>query len=202
LTDFTRATSAVLLARANAVYAGLNENPAYSNLPIPLTELRQAIDNYSAAEAAALDGGAMAKAHKNDMGDALTKMLRRLARHVEDHCNGDPTTLLSSGFQVATVTRTRTQPLSESIRRIEYGASGEFVVSLVAVPGVASYELRWAPVASGGTPGAWSSVLAAKSRPPISVAGLTPGASYMFQVRAVSGSGTTDWSDPITRVCA
>ena len=56
LLDFVRTTPANLLARANAVYAGLNGNPAYTRLPVDLSEFRAEIDGYAAAIAEALDG--------------------------------------------------------------------------------------------------------------------------------------------------
>jgi len=30
---------------------------------------------------------------------------------------------------------------------------------------------------------------------------LNPGTAYVFQARALTDSGFTDWSDPITRIC-
>jgi chitodextrinase len=37
----------------------------------------------------------------------------------------------------------------------------------------------------------------------MSVNGLTPGTTYVFQVRAVGGStGYSDWSNPVSRMCA
>jgi hypothetical protein len=35
---------------------------------------------------------------------------------------------------------------------------------------------------------------------PTIVSGLTPGTTYVFQVRATTKSGYSDWSDPITRM--
>src|SRR5262245_61531013 len=96
LLDLTRMTAAVFLARANAVYAGLNLNPAYPNPPIPLPVLRTAIDDYAAAITAALDGGAKAIAQRNALGETLYRMLRKLAHYVEANCGDDLPTLLSS----------------------------------------------------------------------------------------------------------
>jgi hypothetical protein len=36
---------------------------------------------------------------------------------------------------------------------------------------------------------------------PIVLTGLTPGATYFFQVRALLQDGFTDWSDPVTFIC-
>ena len=201
LLDLTRTTAADFLARANAVYAGLNLNPAYPDPPVSMPVLRTAIDEYSAAVTAALDGGAKAKAQRNTLGETLRRMLRKLAHYVEANCNDDMTTFLSSGFQAVTAARTRTQPVSESIRKIEPGpTSGQVLVALVAVPGAVSYELRWAQVASGGSPGEWTSQpIATVRRSPVT--SLTPGATYAFQARALTPSGLTNWSDSVTRIC-
>ena len=202
LLDFSRTAAAEFLARANAVYAGLNLNPAYPNQPVPMPEFRTAIDDYTAAITEALDGGAKAIAQRNASGETLRRILRQLAHYVEANCKDDITTLLSSGFQVGSPARTRALPVSESIRKIVPGAtSGEVVVALVAVSGAVSYELRWAPLVSGGSLGEWTNQAVAQIRPPTSVAGLTPGTTYVFQARALTRSGFTDWSESVTRTC-
>ena len=200
LLDLSRLTVAELLARANAVYAGLNLNPAYPNPPIPLSDFRTAIDDFSAALTAALDGGAKAIAHRNAVGEKLRVILRRLAHYVEANCNGDMTTFLSSGFRAVSNARTRARPLSEAIRTIASGPnSGEFLIGIVKVPDAVSYELRWAPV-SDSTVGEWITQPVAQTRPPTLVKGLTPGASYAFQARALTRSGLTDWSASVARI--
>jgi hypothetical protein len=202
LLDLTRMAAADLLARANAIYAGLNLNPAYPNPPIPMHELRLAIDDYSAAITAALDGGAKAIAQRNASGEALSRMLRKLAHYVEANCNGDMTTFLSSGFQPKITARARAHTVSESIRKVAPGpATGQAVVTLVKVPDAVSYELRWAAIASGGSPGDWTNQPVPSTRA-FTVTGLTPGTTYTFQARAVTRySGLTDWSESVTRIC-
>src|SRR5213082_1937302 len=125
----SKLTAADLVARCNAVYAGLNLNPAYPNPPIPLPEFRMAIDDYSAALSAALDGGAKAIAQRNTTSETVRRMLRKLAHYVEANCKDDMTTFLSSGFQAVNNARTRPNPASESIRKIGPGTlPGEAVV--------------------------------------------------------------------------
>ena len=93
--------------------------------------------------------------------------------------------------------------MSESIRKIEPGTiSGEVVVGVLAVPGAVSYELRWAPIVSGGTPGTWTNLPVARIRPQTSLAGLTPGTACVFQARALTRSGLTGWSESVTRTCS
>ncbi len=195
-------TAVDFLARANAVHAGLNLNPAYPNPPIPMPVFRTAIDDYTAAISAALDGGAKAIAHRDALAETLGRMVRQLAHYVEANCKDDMTTFLASGFEAVSTARTKTHSASEFIRKIVAGAtSGEVQVVLVADPEAVSYELRWAPLTSGGTPGTWTNLPVAQTRPPTSVSGLTAGTTYVFQARALTRSGLTDWSDSLTRTC-
>jgi hypothetical protein len=197
-----RMTAANLLTLANAVYAGMNANPAYPNPPVAMPAFSTAISTYSAAVTAALDGGAKAVAQRNELGVALGNMLRQLANYVEANSNGNMTTFLSSGFQAVSSTRTKAQPVSEYIRKIVSGATtGQLAVTLVAIPGAVSYELRWASVPAGGAPGAWTSQPVPLTRPETAIVSLTPGTTYIFQARALTRSGMTDWSESVTRIC-
>jgi len=203
LLDLSRMTVADLLARASAVYAGLNGNPAYPHPPVPMPVFRLAIDDYSAALTAALDGGAKANAQRKAAAETLCRMLRQLAHYVEANCNDDLTTFLSSGFPPATAARTKALPLSESIRKIAFGPSaGQALVTVVKVPSAVSYELRWAAVGAGGSPGEWTNHPVPSTRP-ATLSGLTPGTTYAFQARALTrSSGYTAWGESVTRICA
>ena len=200
--SFTKTTPADILSRANAVYAGLQGNPAYPNPPIDLSVLKAAIDGYSSCIAEALDGGKKAIAQRNHQGAAVIKMLRQLGHFVEASCRDDMTIFRSSGFEAVSTSRAAVQRLSKTVRKIGPGDNtGQLRVSIAAVPSAFSYELRWAPAGDGKMPDAWTSRPLASTRPPALIESLTPGTAYFFQVRAVTASGYTDWSDPVTRIC-
>ena len=92
--------------------------------------------------------------------------------------------------------------MSQFIRKIDQGKiSGLLLVTIAAVLGALTYELRWAPVGTGGVPGTWTNQTVGKTRPATPIAGLTPGTTYAFQVRSFSNSGHSDWSDSVTRMC-
>jgi hypothetical protein len=58
-----------------------------------------------------------------------------------------------------------------------------------------------AAMGSGNVPGSWQSVgLFSSSR--ITIQDLVPGSTYAFQVRAIGSTGRTDWSNPVSRMCA
>jgi Fibronectin type III domain len=200
---FPRLPPKDLLASATAIYTGTNGNPAYPNPPVDRAGLKADIDHFSSAITAAQDGGKKAIVERNRLAEVLIKKLRKLGKYVEISCNDDMKTFLSSGFEAASVARPSAQGLSDSIRSIKAGPnSGQFLVSIAAVPGAHSYEVRCGVVGAGGAlPGAWTSQPAGKTRPPALITGLTPGANYAIQVRAVTKAGYTDWSDPLTRIC-
>jgi hypothetical protein len=199
----TRAVAGNVLQRANAVLAGIfTATTEYPNPPVDMATLKSNVDTLSSDITAALDGGQKAIAERNHQVQVVNKLLRQLAHYAEANCKDDMTTFLKSGFEAVSTTKSPSQPLSQFIRKIDQGPnSGQLLVTIVAVPGASSYELRWAPLGTGGTPGPWTNQLLNKTRPPMSITGLTPGTTYIFQVRSFSDSGFSDWSDSVTRMC-
>jgi hypothetical protein len=199
---FTKLSDADLLARANAVHAGMARNPAYPNSPVDLATFKAAINNYAAAITAALDGSKKAIADREKQRDQLIAMLRQLGHYVEAACNDDMTVLLSSGFEAASWTRTPPQPLAQpSIVRVDQGNTGQLLVNIKTVPRARSYELRYAALENGGTPGAWTTTILVAAKQAAPIHNLTPGTIYSFQVRAINKLGYTDWSVPVSRMC-
>ena len=108
---------------------------------------------------------------------------------------------LSSGFKAQSSTKTAAATSSDSIRYIKPGPnSGQAQIKLVTVPIAGSYEVRWAPVPAGGVPTAWTTQPILNVRSATVVSGLTPGANYAFQARAIIPSGYTDWSDSVMQM--
>lgn len=120
----------------------------------------------------------------NKLKEDVAKMMRQLGHWVEANCQEDLGILRSSGFQAASTTRVAQGPLSQPvILKAQNGSiSGQIVLQVSPLPRARSYELRYATNGADGKPGAWT-MLPPSSRN-ISVTGLTPGVSYLFQVRA------------------
>jgi hypothetical protein len=81
-------------------------NPAFPNPPVDLKAVQAAVDELNTATAAQVQGGTAATAFKNTKREAVNTLLRKLAHYVHDNCGNDPAVLLSSGFQLATGSRT------------------------------------------------------------------------------------------------
>jgi hypothetical protein len=203
LLDFVRIAPAKRVTRANAVYTGMKGNPKYPNPPVPLVELKGLNDNYTnAISAADSDGGRNAIALRDQLGEKIVQMLRKLAHYVEAVSEGEMDTFLSSGFSPAPSSRTKTLPLSDAIRYIRPGPnSGTMILSLMAQADAFSYEVRWCIPNADGTPGEFSSRPVATVRPASVITDLIAGKTYLFQVRTVTKAGHTDWSQPVTRMC-
>src|SRR6476620_11712086 len=95
---FTGESDANLVSRLNAVHDGMSNNPAYLNPPIDMPGFKSAIDAYSAAVAAALDGGKSAITERDKRRADMIIMLRQLGHYVEVACKGDMSAFVSSGF--------------------------------------------------------------------------------------------------------
>jgi len=201
LEDYGGVSNEAVLSRGTTVYTGLNGNSNFPSPPVTPADLKAALDSYSVLIVESRDGSKKVIAEMKKQREAVVKMLRLLGRYVEVTCKNDMAIFKTSGFEPASNTKVTPQPLSEKIRKIEHGANGgQIVVRLSSVPKAFSYELRYA-VAVNGRPGAWTIQPVGGVKAPVTVDGLTPGATYVFQARALVKSGYTDWSDSLTFIC-
>ena len=202
LTGFKKLNESQLVATASSVIKGMTNNPAFATPPVDLAAVQTVIDELNAAIAAQVDGGPSSTVTKNQKRDALTGLLRKLAHHVQAHCNDDLRVLLSSGFQAA-ATRGSRSPLDKpSILAVHNGHTNQLVVRLAKVSRAKSYELRTAPLTGGSNVGPWQPGGVFTNSRSMTIPGLTSGLSYAVQARAVGGStGFSDWSDSVTHMC-
>jgi Fibronectin type III domain len=203
--NFRTMTPDVVFTTANGVITGVYNNPGFAGAPAPPVDqptLQAANNALAAANSAAANGGKKELEQQKKDKEVVVKILVQLAHWAETNCKDDMTTFLSSGFHAVTTAKTKTPPVSEAIRKIAFGSvSGSVVLTLVKFKGAASYELRWASVAPGtANPTTWSSQPVANSKTPVTVSNLTPGTIYVFQARAVTATGYSDWSQPVTKM--
>jgi hypothetical protein len=192
-----------LVTTGCAIIKGLTGNAAFPAPTVDLKTVQAAVDDLSAALATQAHGGAAATAEKNNKRAALVALLRKLKHYVEDNCGNDAAVLLSSGFQAAVATRTREPLGNPSILGIDRGNCGVLVLKVTPIARARCYELQSATLGAGNAPGPWQSLGLFTNSRSMTVAGLAPGTTYSFQVRAVGGSsGYSDWSNPVSRMAA
>jgi len=192
-----------LIITAGAVITGLTNNPAFPAPTVDLKTVQAAADDLKDALTAQPHGGAAATAEKNNKQEALIVLLRKLKHYVEDSCGNDIAVLLSSGFQAAATTRNHSPVANPSILSVDPGNSAELALKVTPIARAKCYEVRSAAVGAGNAPGPWQTAGLFTSSRSMRISGLTPGTTYVFQVRAVGGSaGHSDWSNPVSRMCA
>ena len=202
--SFSRYTDQQLATLAAAVIKGMAGNKAFPNPTVDLTAAQTALDDYNAALAANIHGGADSTATKNNKRDVLTDFLEKLGHYVQAHCNNDLETLLSSGFPALPPrngTPLTAPPAKPSILSVDNRNTTELVVKAGRVAHGQFYEIRTARVDAGGATGPWQQNGFFSNSRSMLINGLTPGTSYTFQVRAMGRAGFSDWSDSVSHVC-
>jgi hypothetical protein len=191
-----------LLKRLDAICVGLTGNSAFTNLPVDIGAFKAAVDSYHVLTTDALDGGKKAVSAKRKQRAVVIQMATQLGHYVEAACNNDFATFTTSGFVAVSNMRTLPQPLAPAaIKWVDRGpTSGSILVKVTGLRGALTYDLRYALFSAGGTPGSWIS-LTLTSPKTVTLNNLTPGATYVFQVRALGKLGCTDWSDSTTFIC-
>jgi len=201
-------TAQVVLNTSLNVYNNFFSSPFFvaAGVPAPPVDqatLKAANDTLQSAVAAAAGGGKQAVTAKNHAKDAVVTLLDQLATHVSVNSKGDMNAFMSSGFTPRSTAKSKTPPVSETIKKIASGPnSGEMEFTLMKYPGAVAYELHWGtPGAGGALPTTWTSTTVTAVRTPVTVKNLTPGTTYVFQARALlTGGGYSDYGDPIARI--
>jgi hypothetical protein len=200
---FRKQSAEQIATMAGTVVIGLTNNPAFPAPTVDLKAVQAAADDLKAALAAQVQGGPAATAEKNNKREALIVLLRKLKHYVEDNCGNDLAVLLSSGFQSVATNRNRAPLANPSIIGVDCGNSTELVLKVTPIARAKCYEVRSAAVGAGNVPGPSQTAGLFTSSQSMTIAGLVPGTTYVFQVRAIGGStGYSDWSNPVSRMCA
>ena len=120
-------------------------NKAFPNPPADLAAVQAALDGYSAALAATVQGGTTATAAKNNKRDVLTEPLEKLAHYVQTHCSNDREILLSSGFPAIAPRSASSPPAKPSILSVDSGNTTQLVVKAAGVGHARCYPVHPAP---------------------------------------------------------
>lgn len=156
-------------------------------------DLISANDAYVAAQGAVQNLLAVRK----DAIDAWNAALNVLASFTGSATQGDPTAILSTGFDVRG-TGSPPQPVAapDGIKVMLNGTPGNTKLSWTPVHGAASYLVEMSPDPATDT--SWVQV-ATPTKARCEVGGSDPGKVYWFRIAAVSASGTGPWSGQMIR---
>jgi hypothetical protein len=201
LLGFATASDHALEETATSVLSKLYDEPIFANPPVSKQELQAALTAFSLAIAAALHGGPVETADKNNKRDTLIRLLRKLASFVQERHGNDLAVLLSSGFEAVSTNRASVQLAQPTIKDILNGMTCQLIVRVSPVANAKCYEVRYALIAPGGALGPWQGGGLHTTSRSMPIGHLTPGGNYQFQVRAIGGiTGYSDWSDPVSHM--
>ena len=196
---FAKARDRSLEETATAVSGSLYGNPAYPAPPVTKAALDAAKTAFDTAIAAAMMGGPVATADKNNQRAALITLLRQLAGYVQASHHDDLAVLLSSGFHAVSTNRAPAATIAPPrFRDILNGGTGQIILRVVAMKNIRVFQVRYAVVGPNGALGPHLDGGLHNDSRALIIGGLTPGTSYLFQVKAVAGAKKeSDWSDPM-----
>ena len=180
------------------IISSLTDNTAYPTPAPTLAVVQTALTTFSAAMAAAADGGKTLTAGKNAARAALTVQLRKLASYVHAACDGDMKKLLSSGFPVQKPVRqpVGVLPAPSGLGVSNGGRSGEITTWATPVKGAGIYNWRLALASAPDAPVQTAQTTAASNI----FDGLTPGLEYTVKVNAIGSAGPSNWTDPVNQI--
>jgi hypothetical protein len=188
----TASPDPVLVTDVTTIVTSLTTNPNYATPSPALALITTANSAFSAAIAAAADGGKQATSDKYAKRAELVSLMRQLANYVQGACLNDMTKLLSSGFPVQKPDRSPASiPVTPIAPKVAQGLTGQAVP--VTKPVDFTYIYNWR-VALASKPDDFvqhGQSTAART----TFEGLTPGQAYVFQCNAVGTAGTSDWSN-------
>jgi hypothetical protein len=205
LLGFAAASDHALEETGQSVHDHLYVGPglaAFPDPPVTAVQLGASLADFSESIAAATAGGPADTAMKENKREILIGQLRQLAGYVQSLHGNDLAKLLESGF-AAVSTNSASSPLETPvIRRIDNVVSGQLIPSVTRVKNARVYEVRYFLLDANGTPGPVQNGGLHSSSRALPVTGLTPGALYQIQVRAIGGStGYSEWSLAVTQRC-
>ncbi|MGN6554412.1 MAG: hypothetical protein ACTHLW_11915 [Verrucomicrobiota bacterium] len=193
---FTRLSDGALPPFTTNVLNSFTGNPKFPTPPFPLPEFDAAISDFVLKLAAAEDGTRRDTVEKNNARQVLKTKTKQLAAYVQSLAGEDLAMLLSSGFEPVSTNRAQFPLEKPIIETVENSASTQLALRLKPVDTARAFEVR---ISIGD--GSWQGVGVFTQARRIVLTGLTPGAVYSIQVRAIGGStGASEWSDAVSHM--
>ncbi len=168
----------------------------FQELDVPLATINQIVNDFEVAILASKDGAHSAISERNDKEKIADDLFRVLVIYVNKVANGDETIIIKSGFHVSK----QPTPFQKAEIAVNNGQhSGDVIVVLKAVLGAVAYKVQYKKVNPVGEINEWIEV-DIMTLSTCKIANLIPGSTYQFRYASISSAGTSDFSEPVTKI--
>lgn len=175
----------------------LDGHSLFTNLPVPLADLKTEVDLYISRWQKASRGGSLVEiAEKNDVKKVVCEMLSKIAFYVNEVSNGMRSALLSSGLILeADPISTPVPPKVTNAFLIDGQQQNQFKVIFDKAPKALLYEYQISDQDDElGNP-IWGESYRTGSMRGNVFAPVVSDVTYKLRVRAINKKGAGDWSD-------
>jgi hypothetical protein len=192
LRDYSSKTDGQLGDFGLHIATSLTGNANFTTPPMPPAALTTQANGFNTS-VAALNGTQANTITKNNLRTSLLGSLDQLATYVELTANGDAGKIVSSGFTLASTTRTPQVPGPSGILSVTNVASGKLALELSVADNAWAYIVEYTALPNG------AKLTATFTNPrDVTLTGLTPGTMYSFRVQVMgSGNQASEWSDTV-----
>jgi hypothetical protein len=201
--NFSNIKDAALTVKFRGIGSKMKTNiKLFPQTPVDLDDFLALNDEYNQAIIVAADGSKKAISQRNKLREQATKKATLLGHYVGYVAGNDLEKVYAAGFEPASKYRLLPKPLPKTVigKVVRGPNSGTAFVYITPIPRsngkVIYYEMGYT-ARNGAEIGELTVIPTTIARFPILVKNLTPGTTYIFQVRAANKVGFNDWSDPL-----
>ena len=188
---YTKLPDLGLIAFLQANIICLTGNAAFTSLAALLAELVTALAAFEAAVAAmAQNNSPLLTAQRDEARETLLDTARKIASVVQSIALNSLSTLLSSGFINTPPPSAPVQLPAPTIQSLANYGTTKALMRVIPLTNARSYE--WQLSTDNGV--TWVNGVTSLQARRIILTGLVPGTAYLVQVRAIGGTGASDWS--------
>ncbi|MBP1641129.1 MAG: hypothetical protein H6Q17_2712 [Bacteroidetes bacterium] len=196
LLSFIKLAVASKIAFYRNVVTKMTGNAAIPTTDVPLTEATAVTDGLEKAQIAAQDGSHTAIALLHEAEAKADAVFRILAANVDRVADGDEAIILSTGFEPSSQPEAHQKA---ALTAVDGSHSGSVKLVAKAIRNAGAYLWQSAKDTLPATEEGWKDMDKSTSAS-IEKDGFIAGCRYYFRVAMVTPSGTTDYTEPVSKI--
>ena len=194
LYDFIKLSVSEKISLYRFIIKSFTTNPIFNAPDVPIETSTAAVDALETAYLNALHGDRVAISIRNDCEAAADTIYRDNAAFVERVCKGDPTLILSSGFNPS---HPASAPQKAALTAKHGPNSGDIHLDAKAIDRAKSYQWKYSKGSLPTTDAGWVT-LGISTRASFVVSDLEVGVIYYFIMAGITPEGVTDFCEPVS----